>query len=131
MNTDKKQCRILASSLFSLGVEHAVISPGSRNAPLIMAFNRQQGMNCLSIADERSAAFFALGMAQQTRKPVVLICTSGTAVLNYSPAIAEAYYQHIPLIVITADRPPEWIDQQDGQAIRQRDIYHNYINYHT
>ena len=127
MNTDKKQCRILASSLFSLGVEHAVISPGSRNAPLIMAFNRQQGMNCLSIADERSAAFFALGMAQQTRKPVVLICTSGTAVLNYSPAIAEAYYQHIPLIVITADRPPEWIDQQDGQAIRQRDIYHNYI----
>jgi len=92
-----------------------------------MAFNRQKGMECLSVPDERSAGFFALGMAQQIREPVVLICTSGTAALNYAPAVAEAYYQHIPLIVITADRPPEWIDQQDGQAIHQIEVYRNYI----
>lgn len=118
---------MLAALLAEYGVRHAVISPGSRNAPLIMAFNRQKEITCLSIPDERSAAFFALGMAQQLCNPVALICTSGTAALNYSPAIAEAYYQHVPLIVITADRPAEWIDQQDGQAIRQENMYRNFI----
>jgi 2-succinyl-5-enolpyruvyl-6-hydroxy-3-cyclohexene-1-carboxylate synthase len=89
--------------------------------------NRQEGIECLSIVDERSAAFFALGIAQQIRKPVAISCTSGTAALNYAPAIAEAYYQQIPLIVLTADRPPEWIDQGDGQTIRQHGLYENYI----
>ncbi|HHN47959.1 MAG TPA: 2-succinyl-5-enolpyruvyl-6-hydroxy-3-cyclohexene-1-carboxylic-acid synthase [Bacteroidales bacterium] len=117
----------LAGLLAAKGVSTAIVSPGSRNAPVIAALNRQEGIKCLSIVDERSAAFFALGIAQQTRKPVVISCTSGTAALNYAPAIAEAYYQQIPLIVLTADRPPEWIDQGDGQTIRQQDLYANYI----
>ena len=111
------------------GIREAVISPGSRNAPLIFSFSACEKIKCLTIVDERSAAFFALGMAQQLGRPVALICTSGTAVLNYAPAIAEAYYQRIPLVVITADRPPEWIDQADGQTIRQPNIYNNYIEY--
>lgn len=117
----------LAGLLAAKGVTTAVISPGSRNAPVIAALNRQEGLECLSIVDERSAAFFALGIAQQTLRPVAISCTSGTAALNYAPAIAEAYYQQIPLIVLTADRPPEWIDQGDGQTIRQHELYANYI----
>ncbi|MBE0661731.1 MAG: 2-succinyl-5-enolpyruvyl-6-hydroxy-3-cyclohexene-1-carboxylic-acid synthase [Bacteroidales bacterium] len=117
----------LARLLAAKGVSTAVVSPGSRNAPVIAALNRQEGIECLSIVDERSAAFFALGIAQQIRKPVAISCTSGTAALNYAPAIAEAYYQQIPLIVLTADRPPEWIDQGDGQTIRQHELYANCI----
>lgn len=117
----------LAALLAAKGVSAAILSPGSRNAPVIAALNRQQDITCLSIIDERSAAFFALGIAQQTRKPVAISCTSGTAALNYAPAIAEAYYQQLPLIVLTADRPPEWIDQGDGQTIRQKNLYANYI----
>ncbi len=101
------------------GVRHAVISPGSRSAPLVIAFDAQPEIQCLQVIDERSAAFFALGMAQQLHAPVALISTSGSAVLNYGPAIAEAFYQRIPLLVITADRPAEWVDQGEGQAIRQ------------
>jgi 2-succinyl-5-enolpyruvyl-6-hydroxy-3-cyclohexene-1-carboxylate synthase len=82
-----------------------------------------------SIVDERSAAFFALGLSQQTKKPTVLICTSGTALLNYAPAIAEAYYQRIPLLVISADRPEEWIDRGEGQSIRQNNVFQNYADY--
>ncbi|MFQ5637243.1 MAG: 2-succinyl-5-enolpyruvyl-6-hydroxy-3-cyclohexene-1-carboxylic-acid synthase [bacterium] len=108
------------------GVTHAILSPGSRSAPLTLAFLRHSKMTCRTIVDERSAGFVALGIAQQSQRPVVLVCTSGTAALNYGPAIAEAFYQHIPLIVFTADRPPEWIDQNDGQTIRQIDLYSNY-----
>ncbi|MCB9169771.1 MAG: 2-succinyl-5-enolpyruvyl-6-hydroxy-3-cyclohexene-1-carboxylic-acid synthase [Flavobacteriales bacterium] len=104
------------------GVRHAVISPGSRNAPLIIAFAGHPDMHCLRVIDERSAGFFALGMAQQLHAPVALICTSGSAVLNYAPAVAEAFYQCVPLLVITADRPEEWIDQGEGQTIRQKDV---------
>ncbi|MDD3077625.1 MAG: 2-succinyl-5-enolpyruvyl-6-hydroxy-3-cyclohexene-1-carboxylic-acid synthase [Paludibacter sp.] len=110
-----------------LGVTKVVIAPGSRNAPLIFAFTAQPELDCLSITDERSAAYFALGMAQQSGEPVVLVCTSGTAVLNFAPAIAEAYYQNIPLLIFTADRPAELIDQADGQTLRQNNIYGNYI----
>lgn len=112
----------LARLCAAKGIRHAVISPGSRSAPLVIAFNRQAGMQCLGVIDERSAAFFALGMAQQLHAPVALICTSGSAVLNYGPAIAEAFYQRIPLLVITADRPEEWVDQGEGQAIRQQGV---------
>jgi len=114
------------------GVEYAILCPGSRCAPLVIAFNRQSVIRCLSISDERTAAFIGLGIAQSTQKPVVLVCTSGTAALNFYPAITEAYYQHIPLIILTADRPPEWIDQLDGQTIRQQNIYANHIkkSYH-
>jgi len=109
------------------GVKNVVIAPGSRNAPLIFAFTAQPELKCLSITDERSAAYFALGIALQSGEPVALVCTSGTAVLNFAPAIAEAFYQNLPLLVFTADRPAEMIDQADGQTIRQTDIFGNYI----
>ncbi len=112
----------LARLCAAKGVRHAVISPGSRSAPLVIAFSEQPGIECLQVIDERSAAFFALGMAQQLHAPVALICTSGSAVLNYGPAIAEAFYQRIPLLVLTADRPEEWVDQGEGQAIRQAGV---------
>jgi 2-succinyl-5-enolpyruvyl-6-hydroxy-3-cyclohexene-1-carboxylate synthase len=104
----------LARLCAAKGIRHAVISPGSRSAPLVIAFSKQEGIECLQVIDERSAAFFALGMAQQLHAPVALICTSGSAVLNYGPAIAEAFYQRIPMLVITADRPEEWVDQGEG-----------------
>lgn len=109
------------------GIENVIISPGSRSAPLTLAFVRHKNLKCKVVADERSAAFIALGIAQQTNKPVVLICTSGSAAYNYAPAIAEAYFQQIPLLVLTADRPPEWIDQFDGQTIRQTNIYGKHV----
>lgn len=96
--------------LHRLGVEKAVICPGSRSAPLTLAFARYSGIQEYIISDERSAGFMALGMAMASRKPVVLICTSGTAALNLAPAVAEAFYQERPLIILTADRPPEMTD---------------------
>jgi 2-succinyl-5-enolpyruvyl-6-hydroxy-3-cyclohexene-1-carboxylate synthase len=106
-----------------------VISPGSRNAPLTIEFTNNTAIKSYSIVDERCAAFFGLGIAQQTRKPVALVCTSGSALLNYYPAIAEAFYSDIPLIVISADRPVERIDIGDGQTIRQKDVFDNHILY--
>jgi 2-succinyl-5-enolpyruvyl-6-hydroxy-3-cyclohexene-1-carboxylate synthase len=124
--SDKPVAQMLSAISAAKGMQYAVVSSGSRNAPLVIAFDAQKKIECLSIIDERSAAFFALGIAQQTNSPVGIICTSGSAALNYAPAIAEAFYQKIPLIVITADRPSEWIDQDDGQTIRQENIYSNY-----
>ena len=116
--TDKLQCQILVETMHFHGVNHAVVSPGSRNAPLIIALSRSR-IKTHIVVDERSAAYVALGIAQQLKAPVALVCTSGTALLNYAPAVAEAYYQKIPLIVVSADRPQEWIDQDDSQTIRQ------------
>jgi 2-succinyl-5-enolpyruvyl-6-hydroxy-3-cyclohexene-1-carboxylate synthase len=109
------------------GIKHVVIAPGSRNAPLTISFNRHPDFTCHSIVDERCAAFFAMGLAQQLNEPVAICCTSGTASLNFASAIAEAFYQKIPLLILTADRPPEWVDQMDGQTIRQSGIFKNYI----
>lgn len=109
------------------GIRYVVISPGSRNAALTLSFAEDPRFDCLNIADERVAAFFAMGMAQKLKQPVILCCTSGTAALNYAPAIAEAYHQKIPLLILTADRPIEWIDQRAGQTMRQKDLYANYI----
>jgi 2-succinyl-5-enolpyruvyl-6-hydroxy-3-cyclohexene-1-carboxylate synthase len=106
-----------------------VISPGSRNAPLTIGFTEDPSFNCYSIVDERCAAFFALGMAQQLHKPVAVLCTSGSALLNYYPAIAEAYYSNIPLVVISADRPFYKIDVGDGQTIRQDHVFDRHIGY--
>lgn len=103
-------------------ITNVVLSPGSRNAPFILSFTALEQFNCLSVLDERSAAFMALGMAQQKHKPVLLSCTSGSAAVNYVPAMVEAFYQNIPLIAITADRPAEWIDQGEGQSIRQTQL---------
>lgn len=101
------------------GVRHAVLSPGSRNAPLTMAAVASGLFECHDVVDERSAAFIALGIARTTSLPVMLICTSGTALYDYSPAVAEAYYRHIPLIVVSADRPKAWIGQDDSQTLLQ------------
>ncbi len=110
-------------------IDHIVISPGSRNAPLTIGFTEDPFFTNFSIVDERCAAFFALGMAQQLEKPVVLVCTSGSALLNYYPAIAEAFYSDIPLVVMSADRPKNLIDIGDGQTIRQENVFANHILY--
>ncbi len=123
--------QVLIDQCRNFGINHVVISPGSRNAPLIIAFDNHPEFKCYSIPDERSAAFYALGMARQLNEPVAIICTSGTAVLNYAPALTEAFYQEIPVIAITADRPPELIDQEDGQTIRQENVFANHIRFST
>jgi 2-succinyl-5-enolpyruvyl-6-hydroxy-3-cyclohexene-1-carboxylate synthase len=121
----------LAQSIIQIclakGITDIVISPGSRNAPLTIGFANNPEFTCYSIADERCAAFFATGMAQQLHKPVAVVCTSGSALLNYYPAVAEAFYSQIPLIVISADRPSDKIDIGDGQTIRQKNVYENHI----
>ncbi len=108
-------------------IQNIIISPGSRNAPLTISFTNHPFFNCFSIVDERSAAFFALGIAQQTKKPTVLVCTSGSALLNYYPAIAEAFYSDIPLIILSADRPKHLLEIGDGQTIRQENVFANHI----
>jgi len=117
----------LAEICFAHGIRHVVISPGSRSAALTLAFSRHDGFKTLVAMDERSAGFIALGMAQQLQVPVVLICTSGSAAYNYAPAITEAFFQQIPLLILTADRPPEWIHQLDGQTIYQSEIYGKHV----
>ncbi|GMQ23395.1 2-succinyl-5-enolpyruvyl-6-hydroxy-3-cyclohexene- 1-carboxylic-acid synthase [Algoriphagus sp. oki45] len=109
------------------GIENAILSPGSRCAPLTLAFARHPEIHARTISDERSAAFIALGMAQKLNQPVVLVCTSGSAALNYYPAIAEAFFQEVPLLILTADRPSEWIDQWDGQTIYQQEVYGKHV----
>lgn len=127
VNTDKWTCRELVELLVANGVKRAVLSPGTRNAPLIMAFGRSCDVTCYSVIDERSAAFTAIGMASCSGEPVAVVCTSGTALLNYAPAVAEAYYRHIPLIVVSADRPASWIGQDDSQTLVQPGALSNYV----
>lgn len=117
----------IAEICFRKGITDAVLCPGSRCAPLTLAFTRHPGITTRTFSDERSAAFIALGMAQSARKPVVIVCTSGTAVYNLAPAIAEAYFSHTPLLVITADRPSEWIGQHDGQTIYQTEVFGKHV----
>jgi 2-succinyl-5-enolpyruvyl-6-hydroxy-3-cyclohexene-1-carboxylate synthase len=126
MISDKRHIQQLAALLLKKGITDIVISPGSRNAPLINTFTGVEGFSCRNIVDERSAGYFALGLALAKQKPVVLVCSSGTATLNYTPAVAEAFYQNIPLVVLTADRPNYWIDQAESQCIRQENIYQNF-----
>jgi len=126
MISDKKQVQQLAALLLKREITDIVISPGSRNAPMINTFTGIPEFCCRNIVDERSAAYFALGLALAKQKPVVLVCSSGTAALNYTPAVAEAFYQNIPLIILTADRPDYWIDQAESQCIRQSNIYQNF-----
>lgn len=112
-------------------VRHIVISPGSRNAPLTIGFTFDDFFQCYSIVDERCAAFFALGIAQQTKTPVALVCTSGSAMLNYYPAIAEAFYSKIPMIALSADRPKHLLEIGDGQTIMQNDVYGKHVLFST
>ncbi len=125
--SENKGAAILIDVLASKGVREVVLSPGSRNAPLVLSVVHDRRLHRTVIVDERSAAFYALGLAQQLGEPVALICTSGTALLNYAPAVAEAYYQRVPLIVISADRPTAWIDQEDSQTIRQHKALQNFV----
>lgn len=125
----------LAQSILQIflakGIQTIVISPGSRNAPLTIGFASHPDFTCYSIADERCAAFFAMGIAQQTQRPVAVVCTSGSALLNYYPAFAEAFYSQIPLIVLSADRPQSKIDIGDGQTIRQENVFLNHSLYNA
>ena len=125
--------KIISQTLTKLcldkGIDHIVISPGSRNAALTIGFTGNESFSNFSIVDERCAAFFALGLAQQLQRPVALVCTSGSALLNYYPAIAEAYYSDIPLVVLSADRPAHLLEIGDGQTIKQENVFANHILY--
>lgn len=133
MYSNKENVNILTALLVAHGVRHAVVCPGSRNAPIVHNLNECLDIACYPVTDERSAGFYALGMSQALTKPVcvkepVVVCvTSGTALLNLAPAIAEAYYQRWPLVVISADRPPQWIDQLDGQTLPQPDALGRFV----
>ena len=123
MYSNKENVNILTALLVCHGIRTAVVCPGSRNAPIVHNLNECPLITCYAVTDERSAGFYALGMAQALATPVAVCVTSGTALLNLAPAVAEAYYQHLPLIVISADRPEAWIGQFDGQTMPQRDAF--------
>lgn len=129
--TNKSGITAFVNECIKHGMRHIVCSPGSRNAPLVIAFDEHPEIETFVIHDERCAAFYAMGMAQQLNAPVGVTCTSGSAMLNYYPAVAEAHYQSIPLVVISADRPEEWIDQGDGQTIVQKGVYTNHIRFES
>ena len=130
-NTNTLWASILAETLHRLGLQAAIICPGSRSAPLVVAFAQHPDIEAIPILDERSAAFFALGLALRSGVPVALICTSGTAGANFYPAVIEAHESHVPLLILTADRPPELRHCHAGQAINQAHLYGTYPNWHT
>ncbi len=121
--SSKRSIQLLAYLLKEYGINNVVISPGSRNAPLAIHFGEMDEFNTYSIVDERSAAFVGLGMAKSEKKPVAITCTSGSAAANYYPAVTEAFYQNVPLLILTADRPTDFVDIFDGQTIRQKEFY--------
>ena len=127
MYSDKDNVNILTALLVAHGVRHAVVCPGSRNAPIVHNLTTCPDIACYPVTDERSAGFYALGMAQALKQPVVVCVTSGTALLNLAPAVAEAWYQHRPLVVVSADRPMQWIDQLDGQTLPQSDALGRFV----
>lgn len=127
LNTSKIEIQRLVKFCEDFGIVDAVIAPGSRNAPLTIAFNRSSKIQTKTVADERVAGFMALGMSLKSGKPTVLVCTSGSACLNFAPAIVEAYYQGVPMLVLTADRPLALLDNGHGQTINQSNVYANYI----
>ena len=119
--------QLIVDQLLAYGIRKVVVSPGSRNAPFSIAFDEHPEVETFVVHDERSAGFIALGMAQELGETVVLCCTSGSACLNYYPAVSEAFYRSIPLLVLSADRPAVWINHGDGQTIVQREVYKNHI----
>ncbi len=127
MYSNKENVNILTSLLVAHGVRHVVVCPGSRNSPIVHNFNACPDIACYPVTDERSAGFYALGMSQATKVLVAVCVTSGSALLNVAPAVAEAFYQHIPLVVISADRPAAWIDQLDGQTMPQPDALGRFV----
>ncbi len=129
MYTDKKNILQLTALLKAHGIKRIVLCPGSRNIPLIQTFANVEDFTCYSVVDERSAGYFALGLALHEGTPVAVCCTSGTALLNLYPAVAEAYYQQVPLLVISADRPAAWIGQMDGQTLPQPGVFGDLIKH--
>lgn len=127
MYSDKENVNILTALLVAHGVEKAVVCPGSRNAPIVHNLNECKQIECFPVTDERSAGFCALGLSLQTGRPVVVCVTSGSALLNVAPAVAEAFYRHVPLIVVSADRPAAWIGQLDGQTLPQPDALSGFV----
>ncbi|MFN2422368.1 MAG: 2-succinyl-5-enolpyruvyl-6-hydroxy-3-cyclohexene-1-carboxylic-acid synthase [Cryomorphaceae bacterium] len=125
--SDKKGVHALVTGAHAFGVRDVIICPGSRNAPFTISFSRSGLFRCHSIADERVAGFYALGMALATKRPVLVVCTSGSAGINLGPALAEAFYLKAPVVAVTADRPTAWVDQGNGQTIRQEGLFSNYI----
>jgi 2-succinyl-5-enolpyruvyl-6-hydroxy-3-cyclohexene-1-carboxylate synthase len=127
-SSDKELVQFVVEALAHHGIQKVVLSPGSRNAPFAIAFDAHPHIQTLVVHDERAAAFIALGWAEQSQTPVAICCTSGSACLNYYPAIAEAYYRNIPLLALTADRPSKWINQGDGQTIVQAEVFKNHCH---
>ena len=127
MYSSKENVNILTSLMVAHGIRYAVCCPGSGNSAIVHNLNACPDIECYPVTDERSAGFYALGMSQCLQKPVAVCVTSGTALLNLAPAVAEAYYQHIPLVVISADRPQAWIDQLDGQTLPQPDAFGRFV----
>ena len=123
MYTDKTNVLQLLSLMRAHGVRRVVVAPGSRNIPLAQGFTACPDFECFRVTDERSAGFFALGLALEGGEPAAVCCTSGSALLNIHPAVAEAYYQQVPLLVISADRPAAWIGQMDGQTLPQPGVF--------
>jgi 2-succinyl-5-enolpyruvyl-6-hydroxy-3-cyclohexene-1-carboxylate synthase len=129
LTSDKLLVQLIVDQCQAYGINKIIFSPGSRNAPFAIAFDENPFFETHVIHDERVAAFFAIGMAQELNEPIALCCTSGSAPLNYYPAIAEAHYRNIPLLVISADRPICWVNQGDGQTIVQQDLFRSHIRY--
>ena len=127
MYSDKDNVNILTALLVAHGVEKAVVCPGSRNAPIVHNLNECKQIDCFPVTDERSAGFYALGLSLATGRPVVVCVTSGSALLNVAPAVAEAFYRHVPLIVVSADRPAAWIGQLDGQTMPQPNALASFV----
>lgn len=127
MYTDKKNILQLAALLEAYGITKVVLCPGSRNVPIAHTLSNHPAFTCYAMTDERSAGYFALGLALNSGKAVAVCCTSGTALLNLHPAVAEAFYQKVPLIVISADRPAAWIGQMDGQTLPQPDVFRTLV----
>lgn len=127
MNQSQYYINAIPAALYAKGVRHAVISPGSRNAPLIMAFARFGKIQCHSVIDERSAGFIALGLSISNNFPAVVICTSGSALANIYPSVLEAFYMQVPMLVMSADRPAAMIDKWDGQTIHQENFFGKHI----
>ena len=123
MYTDKKNILQLVALLKEHNINKIVLSPRSRNSPIVHTLANHPFLTCYPVTDERSAGFFAMGLALHGGKPAAVCCTSGTALLNIHPAVAEAYYQHVPLVVISADRPGAWIGQMDGQTLPQPGVF--------
>lgn len=126
MHSAKFNAYAIAAICKARGIYHMIFSPGSRNAPFVIEFGNDDSFHCCTIPDERVAGFYALGQGIYTGRPSIVCCTSGTALLNYAPAVAEAYYQGIPMIILSADRPKEMIDMGIGQSINQSGVFNNY-----